>query len=177
MHCQRAPERASPQDWVEPAGQNAKSVGCAMQSRRTPASLLQLPRIGGGDFRPNERHGTVSRRGSHHLMGVRWSAIALGVSLSASASAADHVVTALSNLTFSPNNLTIAAGDTVTFRNGGGLHNVTSAPGAVTLFVVPTVAMVPAETATQAARPGRRPCPFPLREWSAFTARYMALPA
>ncbi|WP_460728489.1 cupredoxin domain-containing protein, partial [Lysobacter rhizosphaerae] len=76
----------------------------------------------------------MSRRGSHRLMEVRWSTVFFGVLLSASASAADHVVTALSNLTFSPKNLTIAAGDTVTFRNGGGLHNVTSAPGAATAF-------------------------------------------
>ncbi|WP_332687528.1 FG-GAP-like repeat-containing protein, partial [Devosia sp.] len=50
------------------------------------------------------------------------------------ASAANHVVTAQSNFTFSPSNLTIDAGDTVTFQNGGGFHNVVSDPGSVTMF-------------------------------------------
>lgn len=36
----------------------------------------------------------------------------------------DHVVTANDDLTFSPANLFIVQGDTVTFQNGGGLHNV-----------------------------------------------------
>ncbi|WP_343787769.1 cupredoxin domain-containing protein [Dokdonella soli] len=37
-------------------------------------------------------------------------------------------------LTFSPQILNISAGDTVTFTNGGGQHNITSDPGAVTTF-------------------------------------------
>ena len=37
-------------------------------------------------------------------------------------------------LSFSPQTLNIAAGDTVTFTNGGGFHNVVSDPGAVTSF-------------------------------------------
>jgi plastocyanin len=48
--------------------------------------------------------------------------------------AVDHTVTAMPNLTFSPASLTIDAGDTVTFVNGGGFHNVVSDSGAVTAF-------------------------------------------
>jgi plastocyanin len=43
-------------------------------------------------------------------------------------------VTANANQTFTPNTVTIALGDTVTFRNGGGLHNAVSNPGSVTAF-------------------------------------------
>lgn len=66
----------------------------------------------------------------------RHSASAVGVFMLAAfpAFAADHVVTALPNFTFDPADLTIAAGDTVTFKNGGGRHNVTSDPDAVTAF-------------------------------------------
>lgn len=53
---------------------------------------------------------------------------------STTALAVDHPVTANPNLTFTPSTLTINAGDTVTFTNTGGLHNVTSDPGAVTSF-------------------------------------------
>jgi plastocyanin len=53
---------------------------------------------------------------------------------STSAWAVDHPVTVGPGTTFSPANLSIAAGDTVTFTNVGGLHNVTSDPGAVTSF-------------------------------------------
>jgi len=55
---------------------------------------------------------------------------------SASAWAADHPVTVGfgGGLVFSPATLSISAGDTVTFTNAGGLHNVTSDPGAVTSF-------------------------------------------
>ena len=60
--------------------------------------------------------------------------VVLALLLSATASAANFVVTANPNLTFSPNSLTINAGDTVTFRNGGGIHNVVSDPGSVTSF-------------------------------------------
>src|SRR4249919_1300085 len=62
------------------------------------------------------------------------SMIALGLLFSATAPAANHVVTALPNLMFSPKTLTIAAGDSVTFTNGGGFHNVASDPGAVMAF-------------------------------------------
>jgi len=37
-------------------------------------------------------------------------------------------------LTFAPQTLNITAGDTVTFTNGGGFHNVASDAGAVTSF-------------------------------------------
>ena len=68
-------------------------------------------------------------------MEVRRSTVVLVLAmLSATASAADHTVTAQSNFTFSPKNLSIDVGDTVTFENGGGFHNVTSAPGSVTMF-------------------------------------------
>ena len=65
---------------------------------------------------------------------VGWPAVVLGLLLSATASAANFVVTANPNLTFSPSSITINAGDTVTFRNGGGFHNVVSDPGSVTSF-------------------------------------------
>jgi len=57
-----------------------------------------------------------------------------GLWLAGQACAANHVVTANANMTFSPRTLTINAGDTVTFRNGGGIHNVTSDPGSITAF-------------------------------------------
>ncbi len=46
------------------------------------------------------------------------------------AEAANFTVKALSNLTFVPSNLTISVGDTVTFQNQGGLHNVIEDGGA-----------------------------------------------
>ncbi|GAA0707663.1 plastocyanin/azurin family copper-binding protein [Dokdonella soli] len=53
----------------------------------------------------------------------------------APALAANHIVNVGgSGLVFSPSRLTITAGDTVTFTNAGGFHNVASAPGAVTSF-------------------------------------------
>lgn len=49
--------------------------------------------------------------------------------------AADHTVTAHTGpFRFDPPALTIDAGDTVTFVNGGGFHNVASDSGAVTAF-------------------------------------------
>ena len=54
--------------------------------------------------------------------------------VSTAALAVDHQVTANPNLTFTPQFLTINAGDTVTFTNTGGFHNVASDPGAVTSF-------------------------------------------
>ena len=54
---------------------------------------------------------------------------------SANAWAVDHAVTVGgSGNVFTPSTLAIAAGDTVTFTNAGGFHNVTSDPGAVTSF-------------------------------------------
>lgn len=61
--------------------------------------------------------------------------IALGLGcFSATSFAADQMVTANSNLTFTPAHITINAGDTVTFVNAGGFHNVVSDPGSVTSF-------------------------------------------
>lgn len=50
--------------------------------------------------------------------------------------AANHIVEARSNMTFVPATLTIAPGDTVTFRNGSGAgtHNARSDPSQVTNF-------------------------------------------
>ena len=51
------------------------------------------------------------------------------------AHAADHIVTAFAGpFRFEPADLTIAPGDTVTFVNGGGFHNVVSDPGAIVTF-------------------------------------------
>ena len=80
--------------------------------------------------RPLPGHRAAPRR----CVGPRWPAALLGLSLAATASAANYTVTATSSRTFSPNVLTIAIGDTVTFRNGGGVHNVESNPGSVTAF-------------------------------------------
>jgi len=53
----------------------------------------------------------------------------------ASASAEDHIITALTSPNrFEPAEITINVGDTVTFMNGGGFHNVASDTGAVTTF-------------------------------------------
>ena len=51
------------------------------------------------------------------------------------AQAVDHSVTVGgASLTYSPAMLSINVGDTVTFTNAGGFHNVASDPGAVTSF-------------------------------------------
>lgn len=47
----------------------------------------------------------------------------------APAAAGNFLVRALPNMTFDPPNLTIDVGDSVTFRNDGGLHNVRSTSG------------------------------------------------
>ncbi len=53
--------------------------------------------------------------------------------LSTSAFAADHTVTAGGSANvFTPSKLTINAGDTVTFVNGGGFHNVVASDGSFT---------------------------------------------
>jgi plastocyanin len=57
-----------------------------------------------------------------------------GLFLSATAFAANHVVTANTNMTFTPSAITITAGDTITFQNGGGIHNAQSDPGSITAF-------------------------------------------
>jgi len=67
------------------------------------------------------------------LLPGAWTLAVVGL-LPALSLAANHEVVANANMTFSPANLTIVAGDTVTFRNGGGVHNVVSNPGSVTDF-------------------------------------------
>jgi plastocyanin len=55
--------------------------------------------------------------------------------VSAPAGAANHdVAVGGAGLVFTPSSLVINAGDTVTFTNEGGFHNVASDPGAVTQF-------------------------------------------
>lgn len=81
---------------------------------------------------PDGRHGGPPR--DEGAAGVKWSVVLPGLLLPVMASGANHTVTANSNMTFTPSSLSIAAGDTVTFKNGGGLHNVASDPGAVTTF-------------------------------------------
>jgi plastocyanin len=44
----------------------------------------------------------------------------------------NHVVTANPDFTFTPDQLTINQGDTVTFQNGGGVHNVAAISGPTT---------------------------------------------
>jgi plastocyanin len=63
-----------------------------------------------------------------------WSAAFPCLLLSTASFAANHLVTANTDMTFKPATLTIVAGDTVTFHNNGGIHNVKSDPGAVTSF-------------------------------------------
>lgn len=68
---------------------------------------------------------------------INWM-LAVGMLLlfAGSSLAANHVVTVGgTTLTFTPKSLTINAGDTVTFTNAGGMHNVHSDPGAVTSFL------------------------------------------
>ncbi|MEM9555610.1 MAG: Calx-beta domain-containing protein [Acidobacteriota bacterium] len=53
----------------------------------------------------------------------------LGLLVGPGAGAAEFTVQALPNNTFSPANLTISVGDTVTWTNGGGFHNVAASDG------------------------------------------------
>ena len=75
-------------------------------------------------------HPVLTVKACRHPGRRRWLAIlalgslpALALSM-ASADAAEHVVTAYSNLTFSPASITIHQGDTIRFENGGGAHNI-----------------------------------------------------
>ncbi len=62
-------------------------------------------------------------------MKTSWSAVlVLLLAAAGAAHGADHVVT-LSGVSFSPANLTIEVGDSVTWRNLGGLHNVEANDG------------------------------------------------
>jgi plastocyanin len=74
---------------------------------------------------------TLGRNTMHRIQLVAAGALALA---SVPALAANHVVHALSTRLFSPATLTINIGDTVTFVNDGGFHNVASDAGAVTSF-------------------------------------------
>ncbi len=56
-------------------------------------------------------------------------ALTLAALPGAAASAAEHTVRARPNNTFSPRDLVIEAGDTVTWVNDGGLHNVSASNG------------------------------------------------
>jgi plastocyanin len=59
----------------------------------------------------------------------------LAAMLPAAAFAAEHeILVGQDGNNFSPNILTITAGDSVTFRQVAGFHNVASIPGAVTSF-------------------------------------------
>lgn len=85
--------------------------------------------------------GTIETDWSRSSAGCRIGAVTrsglatvLCLSVPFAAGATDHVVTALSDMTFSPAVITINAGDTVTFKNGGGTHNAVSNPGSVTVF-------------------------------------------
>ena len=66
-------------------------------------------------------------------MPFRWSLpIALVVLLAVPASAADQTVTAQPSIQWSPDDVTIDMGDTVTWNNAGGVHNVEFNDGAFT---------------------------------------------
>lgn len=58
-------------------------------------------------------------------------ALVLGLSMAAAASATEHTVNIV-GLTFDPADLTIEVGDTVTWVNDGGLHNVAANDGSFT---------------------------------------------
>lgn len=67
-------------------------------------------------------------------MRMAWSFLLL-LATATVAHAEDHIVTAFAGpFRFEPDDLVIAVGDTVTFKNGGGFHNVLSDEGAVTTF-------------------------------------------
>jgi len=85
-----------------------------------------------GAIKAIESHSPAGRGA---VMAVRACLAALAcLALSFSVGATNHVVTAQPDMTFSPSAININAGDTVTFKNGGGTHNVTSDPGSVTAF-------------------------------------------
>ena len=102
--------------------------------RAKPMALAPSPSVADSDHLAEENDRIICRRAAHRRIGVRLSIAVLGLVFPAASFAANHTVTARSDLTFSPSSLTITAGDTVTFRNGGGFHNVVSDPGSVTSF-------------------------------------------
>lgn len=61
--------------------------------------------------------------------------LALAAALPFTAGAADHeVLVGQGGNAYVPGTVTISVGDTVTFRQVGGFHNVVSNPGAITAF-------------------------------------------
>ena len=68
------------------------------------------------------------------------------------AHAAVHVVTANNDMTFTPASLTIYQGDVVTFKNGGGLHNVHADDGSFVCAVDCNLHTAPSATAWQVSR-------------------------
>jgi plastocyanin len=98
-----------------------------------PMAIVRTVPAECGDLRSDPKGPAIHPRSGRRLIGVRLAALLLGL-CSGAALAANHTVTARSDLTFSPSSLTITAGDTVTFKNGGGFHNVASDPGSVTSF-------------------------------------------
>ena len=71
----------------------------------------------------------ATRPAAHLRILAACSLLLAGALLATPLLAADHTVEARPNNTFSPSNLTIEVGDTVTFVNTGGLHNVEADDG------------------------------------------------
>lgn len=68
-------------------------------------------------------------------MKLKKALLAVALVLPFAAGAANHeVLVGQGGNAYVPSSLTIAAGDTVTFRQVGGFHNVASQPGAITAF-------------------------------------------
>ena len=70
----------------------------------------------------------------------------------AGAHAAAYVVTANEDMTFTPATLTIYQGDVVTFRNGGGLHNVHADDGSFVCAVDCNLHTAPSATPWHVSR-------------------------
>ena len=68
------------------------------------------------------------------------------------AHAATYVVTANNDMTFTPASLTIYQGDVVTFKNGGGLHNVHADDNSFVCAVDCNLHTSPSATNWQASR-------------------------
>jgi plastocyanin len=91
----------------------------------------------------------------------RWSLpLALAVLLAAPASAADQSVTATPGNEFSPGDVTIDMGDTVTWNNGGGVHNVDFNDGSYTQPPQPTASQWTVERTFDTAGIFRYQCAF-----------------
>ena len=70
----------------------------------------------------------------------------------ANAGAAVHVVTANNDMTFTPASLSIYQGDVVTFKTGGGLHNVHADDNSFVCAVDCNLHTSPSATNWQASR-------------------------